>query len=59
MFIKEIISLAGLSVPEPVVILRDHQVLLVLHPGGAAGVPGGVRVGTDINPVKPRSGGPH
>ena len=38
---------AGLAVAEPVVILVDHQVLLVLHPGGTAGVARGVRVGTD------------
>ena len=54
---SEIFSPAGLAVAEPVVILGDHQVLLVLHPGGTAGVARGVRVGTDINPVKPRSGG--
>ena len=43
----------------PVVILRDLQVLLVLHPGGAAAGAGGVGVGTDVYPAQPGSGGPH
>ena len=50
---------AGLAVAVPVVILRDHQVLLVLHPGGAAGGAGGVGVGTHISPAQPGSAGPH
>ena len=40
-----------MTVVEPVVVLMDHQVLLVLHPGGAAGGAGGVRVATDVNPL--------
>ena len=43
----------------PVVVLRDHQVLLVLHPGGAAGGAGGVGVGTDVYPDQLGSAGPH
>ena len=56
---NEMFSPAGLAVAEPVVILGDHQVLLVLHPGRTAGVARGVRVGTDINPAKLWSGGRH
>ena len=48
---------AGLTVAVPVVLLRDHQVLLVLHPGGAAGGAGGVRVVTNIHPTHPGSAG--
>ena len=42
-----------MAVVEPVMFLMDHQVLLVLHPGGAAGGAGGVRVGTDVYPLSP------
>ena len=56
---REIFSPAGHAVAEPVVFLGDHQVLLVLHPGGTAGGAGGVGVGTDVYPAQPGSGGPH
>ena len=56
---SEIFSPAGLAVVEPVVFLGDHQVLLVLHPGGTAGGAGGVGVGTHISPAQPGSAGPH
>ena len=56
MFTREIFSPAGHTVLEPVVLLRDHHVLLVLHPGGAAGGPGGVGVGADVYPAQPGGG---
>ena len=53
------VMVAGHTVSEPVVSLRDHQVLLVLHPGGATGGAVGVGVRTDIYPVHPGSDGRH
>ena len=50
---------AGFEMSVPVVFLRDHQVLLVLHPGGATGGAVGVGVRTDIYPVHPGSDGRH
>ena len=57
--IYKIFPPAGIHVAEPVVSLGDHQVLLVLHPRGAAGGAVGVGVRTDIYPGHPGSLGRH